>query len=87
MWVYIICILQERKFLTRTNLKFSNFQSFVLHLDEAVYKPLPLSDWTKQLPPYEIGCKTQIALIFKNIFKAANFSCYLIDTKNYLFTK
>ena len=49
-----------------------NFQiSFVLDLDEAVhilYKPLSLSVWMKQLPPYTIGCKTQIALIFKNIF-------------------
>ena len=39
-----------------------NFQiSFVLHLDEAVRilnKPLPLSIWMKQLPPYAIGCKT-----------------------------
>ena len=32
----------------------------------------------KQLPPYTIGCKTQIALIFKNEFKAASLSCYLI---------
>ena len=59
-----------------------NFQiSFVLHLDEAIHrlnKPLPLSVWIKQLPPYAIGCKTQIALIFKNIFKAASLSCYLI---------
>ena len=59
-----------------------NFQiSFVLHLDEAVhilYKSLPLSVWMKQPPPYKLGCKTQIALIFKNIFKAARLSCYLI---------
>ena len=59
-----------------------NFQiSFALHLDEAVhilYKPLSLSVWMKQLPPYTIGFKTQIALIFKNIFKAASLSCYLI---------
>ena len=59
-----------------------NFQiSFVIHLHEAVhilYKPLTLSVWMKQLPPYTIGCKTQIALIFKNIFKAASLSCYLI---------
>ena len=59
-----------------------NFQiSFVLHLDEALhilYKPLPQLVWMKQLPPYTIGCKTQIALIFKNIFKAASLSCYLI---------
>ena len=45
-----------------------NFQiTFVLHLDEAVHRlnePLPLSVWMKQLPPYAIGCKTQIALIF-----------------------
>ena len=59
-----------------------NFQiSFALHLDEAVhisYKLLSLSVWMKQLPPYTIGFKTQIALIFKNIFKAASLSCYLI---------
>ena len=59
-----------------------NFQiSFVLHLDEAVhilYKSLPLSVWIKQPPPYKLGCKTQIALIFKNIFKAASLSCYLV---------
>ena len=51
--------------------------SFVLHLDEAVYilnKPLPLSVWVKQLPPYTIGCKTQIALVFKDISKAATIS-------------
>ena len=38
-----------------------NFQISFEHLDEAVhisYKPLPLSVWTKQLPPYTIGCKT-----------------------------
>ena len=34
----------------------------------------------KQLPPYTIGCKTQIALIFKNIFKAASLSRYIILT-------
>ena len=34
----------------------------------------------KQLPPYTIGCKTQINLIFKNIFKAASLSCYIIVT-------
>ena len=58
-----------------------NFQISFEHLDEAVHilcKPLPLSVWMKQLPPYTIGCKTQIALIFKNIFKAASLSCYLI---------
>ena len=59
-----------------------NFQiSFVLDLDEAVhilYKPLSLSVWMKQLPPYTIGCKTQITLTFKAIFKAASLSCYLI---------
>ena len=52
-----------------------NFQiSFVLHLDEAVpilQKSLPLSVGMKQLPLYTIGCKTQIALIVVNIFKAA----------------
>ena len=30
----------------------------------------------KQPPPYTIGCKTQIALIF-NIFKAASLSSYI----------
>ena len=59
-----------------------NFQiSFVLHLHEAVnilYKLLTLPVWMKQLPPFTIGCKTQIALIFKNIFKEASLSCYLI---------
>ena len=34
----------------------------------------------KQLPPYTIGCKTQIALIFKNIFKVASLSRYIILT-------
>ena len=48
-----------------------NFQiNFVLHLHGAT--------WVKQLPPCTIVCKTQIALIFKNIFKAASLSCYLI---------
>ena len=59
-----------------------NFQiSFVFHLDEAVhilYKPLPLSVWMKQLQPYTIACKTQIALIYKNVFNTASLSCYLI---------
>ena len=68
-----------------------NFQiGFVLHKDEAIHilnKPLPQSVWMKQLPPYAIGCKTQIALIFKYIFKAASLSCYLIDSKNSLITK
>ena len=36
----------------------------------------------KQLPPSTIGCKTQIALIFKNIFKAASLSCYIIVKVN-----
>ena len=58
-----------------------NFQiRFVLHVPEAVhilYKPLTLSVWMKQLPWYTIVCKTQIALIFKNIFKAAILSYYL----------
>ena len=38
-----------------------NVQISFDHLDEAVhilYKPLPLSVWMKQLPPYTIGCKT-----------------------------
>ena len=34
----------------------------------------------KQLPPYTIGCKNQIALIFENIFKTASLSCYIIET-------
>ena len=46
-----------------------NFQiNFVLHLHEVVhilYKPFTLPVRIKQLPPYTIGCKTQIALIFK----------------------
>ena len=60
-----------------------NVQISFEHLDEAVhilYKPLPLSVWMKQLPPYTIGFKTQITLIFKNIFKAASLSCYIIVT-------
>ena len=55
--------------------------------DKAVhifYKPLPLSIWMKQLPPYTIGCKTQIALIFWNIFKAASLSCYITVTMKIL---
>ena len=74
-----ICSLKERQSLTRITL---NFQiTYVLHLDKAIhilYNPLRLSVWMKQPPPYTIGCKTQIALIFKNIFKAASLSCYLI---------
>ena len=35
----------------------------------------------KQLPPHTIGCKTQIALIFKNVFKAASLSCYIVKVK------
>ena len=60
-----------------------NFQISFEYLDEAVhilYKPLPLPVWMKQLPPYTIGCKTQITLIFKNIFKAASFCCYITVT-------
>ena len=60
-----------------------NVQISFEHLDEAVhilYKPLPLSVWMKQLPPYTIGCKNQIALIFENIFKTASLSCYIIET-------
>ena len=61
-----------------------NFQiSFVLHLDEAthmLYKPRPLPVWMRQLPPYKNGSKNQIALIFKNIFKAASLSFYIIVT-------
>ena len=57
-----------------------NFQISFEHLDEAIHilnKPLPLSVCMKQLPPYTIVCKTQINLIFKNIFKAASLSCYI----------
>ena len=32
----------------------------------------------KQLPSYATGCKTQTVLIFKNTFKAASLSCYII---------
>ena len=32
------------------------------------------------MPPYTIGCKVPIALIFKNIFKTASLSCYMIVT-------
>ena len=39
-----------------------------------LHKPLPLLMWLKQLPPYTIGCKTQIALTFWNIFRAASSS-------------
>ena len=70
--------LQERQSLTRITL---NFQiTFVLYLDKAIhilYNPLRLSVWMKQPRPYTIGCKTQIALIFKNIFKAASLSSYI----------
>ena len=76
-----ICSLKERQSLTRITL---NFQiTFVLHLDKAIhilYNPLRLSVWMKQPPPYTIGCKTQIALIFKNIFKAASLSRYIVQT-------
>ena len=34
----------------------------------------------KQLPPYTMSCKTQITLIFKNTFKAASPSSYVIVT-------
>ena len=34
----------------------------------------------KQLPPYTAGYKTQIALIFQNIFKAVILICYIIVT-------
>ena len=38
----------------------------------------------KQLPPYAIGCKTQIALIFENVFKSASFNHCIILTVNIL---
>ena len=79
---------KKNRFLLELTL---NFQiSFVLHLDEAVNisnNLLPQSVWMKQLPPYAIGCKTQIALTFKNIFTAASLSCYLIDSKTSVITK
>ena len=59
------------------------FQISFEHLDEAIHilnKLLPLSVWMKQLPPYTIVCKTQITLIFKNIFKAASLICYTTVT-------
>ena len=34
----------------------------------------------KQLSPYTMSCKTQITLIFENIFKAASLSSYIILT-------
>ena len=60
-----------------------NFQISFEHQDEPVhilYKSLPLLVWMKQLRPYTIGCKTQVTLIFKNIYKAANLSCYITGT-------
>ena len=38
----------------------------------------------KQLALYTTGSRTQIALIFKNIFKAASLSCYITVTINVL---
>ena len=67
-----------------------NFQISFEHQDEDVhllYKPLPLSVWMKQLPPYTIGCTIQITLISKNIFKLASLSCYNSNSKNYWVTK
>ena len=61
-----------------------NFQVSFEHLDEVahiLYKPLPLPVWMEQLPPCTIGCKTQIILIFKNIFKATSLSCCIIVTE------
>ena len=67
-----------------------NFQISFEHLHEAAHmlcKPLPLSVWIKQLRPYTRGCKTQITLISKNIFKAPGLSSYMIDSKNSWITK
>ena len=72
---------KEDTFLLELPLSFQI--SFALHLDEAVhilFKPLPLSVLMKQMPPYTIGSKIQIALILKNIFKTASLSCYKIVT-------
>ena len=33
-----------------------------------------------QLPSYRVDCKTHIVLIFKNVFKVASLSCYIIVT-------
>ena len=55
--------------------------------DEAVhilYRLLPLSILVKQLPPYTIDCRTQIAIISWNMFKAASLSYYLIVTMKIL---
>ena len=49
-----------------------------------LYKALPLSLWIKQLPPYTIACKTQIILIFLNIFKTDSLSCYITETMKIL---
>ena len=45
---------------------------------------LALTIWIKQLPPCTKVCKTQIALMFWNIFKAASLSCYVIVTTKVL---
>ena len=34
----------------------------------------------KQLPPYTIGFKTQIVLMFRNVFNVASLSSYIIGT-------
>ena len=49
-----------------------------------LYSLLAMSIWIKQLQPCTIGCKTQIALIFYNIFNAASMSCSIIATTKIL---
>ena len=58
-----------------------------LIVDKAIhtsYKFLPLSIWMKQVALDIIDSRTQIALIFKNIFKAASLSCYITLTIKFL---
>ena len=46
-----------------------------MHINEVahiLYKASPLSIWIKQLPPYTIACKTQIALIFRQLAWGSN---------------
>ena len=49
-----------------------------------IFKHLALPTWMEQLSPCRIGCKTQIDLIFWNIFKAASLSCYITVTMKIL---
>ena len=54
------------------------------HDEAAQIIPLALIIWMKQLPPCTEVCKTQIALMFWNIFEAARLSCYVIVTMKVL---